>query len=540
MFRYLNKIIRNDRFRKVAQSTSGQAAVVLILVIAIVLIFYAVSLNFGHMTQVKGMVTVASNTSASMLASSMASYAQSLSETQLGGGRKKCGWTGIAAILLIIFLLIIAYFVPAFLPYVSQIIAGIIVAAAALVLQVVVVQPGITNAWNRMVTKTLSLSNQFTESSIQSALSKTVTDGVNVPDVVDGDGDGLWVADPSSSPPYADRISRYAAYYTQRIKNVGEGPTEVIEAFLEALDEFLHEGGDGWGVHDHMLADNCFGTAECHPCCVPDEVVIDDVLVDELRPEDCEDVDWKVLCAAASPYGPTEYPWMYDPTYENPLNGFYSLRESIGKDDEHQDFYKYNVLTPSNPPLDWNPNRTPQNPHSSDDRGFYLEDATNFYIPPYYNPDIPENHKGIYPFFHKMADWGVDLSNLDPSVNPKECHWCDIRDSNCPKCGDNGPHPHPSEIPQLILPLDPAIPADGLVHNTTYYVDGENVIPGDPPLWADKVDLPTDIIAKPEICAEKSLYPTPTGDGFWKPGSDQYCSSVWPYTVDCSKNAAAA
>ena len=555
MFRYLNKIIRNDRLRKVAQSTGGQAAVVLILVIAIVLIFYAVSLNFGHMTQVKGMVTVASNTSASMLASSMASYTQSLSETQLGGTRKKCGWTGIFAALIVLIIMIIAILLAPETGGTSLAaglaIAGMVLAGVSLVLQIVVIQPGITAAWNRITSKTLSLSNQIVENAIQSALSKTVTDGVSVPDVVDGDGDGLWVADPSSSPPYADRISRYAAYYTQRVKNVGEGPAEKIREFLDALEEFVHEGSDGWGIHDHMIADNCFGTSECHPCCVPDEVIIDDVLIEELRPEDCEDADWEFKCAAASPYGPTEYPWMYDPTYENPLNGFYSLRELIGKDDEHQDFYKYNVLTPSNPPLDWNPNRIPQNPHSSDDKGFYLEDATNFYIPLLqippldYYPDIPENHKGIYPFFHKMADWGVDLSNLDPSVNPRECHWCDIRDSNCPECGDNGPHPHPVEITQLDLPDVPDFDPSTLVINTTNYVDGNNDgllasggVPGvDPPLWADKVDLPTGIIAKPEICAEGSLYPTPTDDGFWKPGSDQYCSSVWPYTVDCLKNA---
>jgi len=58
MFQFLNKMIHNNSLKKVFGSTGGQAAVVLILVIAVVLIFYAVTLNFGYFSQVKGMTTI--------------------------------------------------------------------------------------------------------------------------------------------------------------------------------------------------------------------------------------------------------------------------------------------------------------------------------------------------------------------------------------------------------------------------------------------------------------------------------------------------
>jgi len=143
-------------------------------------------------------------------------------------------------------------------------IAGAVLAGISVVLQVVVIQPGITESWNRIIQKTLSLSNQFTENAIQSALSKLVTDSVSVPDVTDADVDGIWVSDPSSLPPYVDTISRYSAYYSHRINDVGDGPVLELEEFFEALEEFLNEGSDSWGVHDHMNPETCIGTSDLH------------------------------------------------------------------------------------------------------------------------------------------------------------------------------------------------------------------------------------------------------------------------------------
>jgi hypothetical protein len=344
-------------------------------------------------------------------------------------------------------------------------------------------------------------------------------------------------------------IGRYAAYYTNRLNNIEDGPIEAVKEFLAGMDDFLNVDCDStakwggycpapsatpWAIHDHMLPVICTGSAECHPCCMPQDATFDGVLYEGLRPDTCDpNVDWATECAASSPYGPNGYPWMYDSTYENPFNGFYSFREIIGKDDQHQEFYKDTSLTP---PL-WNPNRIPQNPHAGVDEDFYLEDATNYYIPPYFAPDVPEIYKGIFPFFYKMNDWGVTLPNpitnpFDFLERPRECHWCDpLYYPGCPVCDlqFDGPHPHPLALPQLSLPLDPST----LVYNTTGVVDGYNINPGFPPLWVDKVDKPSDIISEPDLCAE-NFYGTP--NGFWKPGDDQFCSDVWPYSVDCAKN----
>ena len=69
--------------------------------------------------------------------------------------------------------------------------------------------------------------------------------------------------------------------------------------------------------------------------------------------------------------------------------------------------------------IPWDPNRIPQFDH--DGTEFYVQDATNFYIPPAYSPTPPEPNKGIYPYFHKIKDWGVELDALDIASNPREC-----------------------------------------------------------------------------------------------------------------------
>src|SRR3989338_6445485 len=87
---------------------NGQVAVILILVVAAALIFYAVSLNLGRISQTKTMTTIAADTAASTLGSYMASFGQSLFMTSLGGDRKVCNWTGVVAAILVVIIVIIA------------------------------------------------------------------------------------------------------------------------------------------------------------------------------------------------------------------------------------------------------------------------------------------------------------------------------------------------------------------------------------------------------------------------------------------------
>lgn len=537
MFRLLNKMIKDNSLTAALKSSKGQVAVILILVIAAALIFYAVSLNFGRYSAVKSVVTIASDTSTGIMASGMASYGQKLSETYLGGAKKKCAFTGILSAIITIIIIIIIIVTHQY-ELLWLVLAALALAVVSFILQVLVVQPGITSAWNRIINKTLSTSNQFTETAIQSALGKAVADPVQVPDVNDIDGDRIWTPDPADLDP-ADTISRFGAYYTERLRRIkGEVPLDV-KNFLDALSGFVHDGGDGWGLHDPVRPEECFGTAECHPCCVPAAIAVEGEPEPEpVRPEECDaGTDWAAVCGDASPYG-RAYPWVYDPYYENPNNGFVSFREQIGRDDEHQLFSKEpadpngaqtKTLALSEPPL------PPVN--------FHLEDATNFYAPPVYSPGT-DNKKGIYPFFYKIADWGVDLTRLDPSERGEHCSWYDERYSGLLDCPPVGSLPLEISLP-LRLPNDPTT----LIYNTNPYVDSvsDNTM-GEPPLSPDKVTLPGNILARDDECAQTAVYPEPSTDmGFWKRGGDQFCSAedttpddpagtTWPYFAQCSKD----
>ena len=241
MFRLLNNIIRDNFIKRSLRSCQGQVAIILILVIAGMLIFYAVTLNFGKASQAKALTTIASNVSAGQLGSAMASYAQNLSMTQLKGKKKLCMGTGLFGF---IFAFIIAIIATIFSGQGWQLIialVGLVLSVVSLVLQVLVVQPGITSAWNRIISKTLTLRNQITEGAIQAALLKAVEDGVNVPDVTDLDNDRVWVPDPGApgAIPYADTVNRFTIYYGERLQRAKAGDTSFVEDFARALREFL-------------------------------------------------------------------------------------------------------------------------------------------------------------------------------------------------------------------------------------------------------------------------------------------------------------
>jgi hypothetical protein len=303
MLQFFRRIIGAGRLKKRLGNSRGQIAIVMILIIAVALVFYAVTLNLGDFAYSQALVTVASNTSASMLASDMASYGQSLASTSLDGERKVCGWTGVMAaiitiivIVIVIIITIVSYGAGSFFANGGALlIAGLVMAVVALAIQVTVIQPGLTDAWNRIVSKTLSMSNQFTEGAIQNALSKSVTDIMLVPDVNDSDGDRLWVPEAAiGTIPYADTISRYSMYYSERIRQIKEiVPIVGVENFLTALEDFLYiDSTDGdWGIHDPMVAANCRGRAECHGCCVPWEATIWGETITGLRPDTCENYE---------------------------------------------------------------------------------------------------------------------------------------------------------------------------------------------------------------------------------------------------------
>ena len=70
---------------------SGQASLVLILLAAIALIFFAVTLNWGRVSQIKNITTMAATNAAANSVSGIASYGESLIQSTLDGKFEKSG-----------------------------------------------------------------------------------------------------------------------------------------------------------------------------------------------------------------------------------------------------------------------------------------------------------------------------------------------------------------------------------------------------------------------------------------------------------------
>lgn len=564
MIKYLNHIMRRPFRQAPRKSRNGQVAVVLILITAVALIFYAISLNFSRLTQIKTIVTIASDSGAAQLASSMASYGQMVAKTMLDGNIRKCSntnlWVTIISVIVAIILAVVSWGTLTWLGVAIIIVLGI----ASILLNALYLQPGLTSRWNRITSKILSTQDAIIENAIQGGLQKAVTDQKQVPDVWDMDVDRIWVpmatviaANDNVIDP-VDEISRFGVYYNERLRQVVSYNSANLQGFVDALEEFLYEGEDGWGIYDNSSFP-C-SLAECDPCCVPNTTVFYGVsypplencegadpcpaacvsgcaigatgtFQPSLRPATCadstNDVFWSGDCAARSRYG-SSYPWIYQKYFENPNPwGFFSFRELIGRDDEHQLFEK-NPASPNGIQIQ-NALSSPPAPPTN----FLLQDTTRYYVSPPF-ASTTDNRRGIFPFFYKTADWGVDLQSLitNDALNP-QCNWCSPGGGTV--CAATATYP--PEFSQLALPLAPA----SLIYNTTYCVDGINLVAGNPPLAVDKITFPSNIEeddAPAAACAQRALG-TPA-EGFWKRGDDQYCADdsppTWPYSSQCAKH----
>jgi len=483
----------------------GQVAVILILVVAAALIFYAVSINLGRVSQGKTVTTIAADTAASTLGSYMASMGQSVFKTSLGGKRKVCGWTGILITIIAVIIAIIIIIVTwgSGTPF-AMAIVSLVLALGALAMQVMVIQPGLTSAWSDIIWHTMEMRDAFVEQGVQAALGSAVTDPVQVPDFTDSDGDRLWGLDAGNQP--LDEASRFGLYYMeQRINTIPPPASTDVQDFLDALKGFLLDDGDNWGLYDDSgpVCAPFNNSSECDPSCVPS--------TEPAIRQNCED---------NSPYG-TDYPWVYDAYRGNPLNAFISFQEQLGRDDEHAR-YRKNPLDPNGMQ-----NFVPAS-------GFRLEDTTGFYRPPYYPAN--DNRTGSFPFFYKIADWKVDLSApLDLMNKPEQCYWCDPREPTVGACLAG----QPAEIPQLVLPA--GNPPGGALYDTSFCVDGTNLAAG-VVVVPDRVVLPGPpgpggkIEADDDQCAQSAA-----GNpviGIWKRGGDRFCSpggDQFPYWGMCPK-----
>ena len=525
----------------------GQVAVILILVTAAALIFYAVSLNLGRMSQAKTMTTIASDTGASLLGSYMASKGQAIFQTTLGGERKICAWTGIMAAILVIIAIVIIIVTWGVGTHLALAIIAVALAVVSLVVQVAYIQPGLDEMWNDKIWHTMEERDAFVEQGVQKGLSSAVSDNVLVFDANDADMDRVWGLD-TDGVTLLDRINRFGFYYNRRLDAIAAVPPAPVMDFRGALDEFLKEGWDGWGIYDENgpKCDPFNANSECNPCCIlpafwTEEMgcaADDDPDPNIYTPNPAGVASMQTTCQNNSPYG-ANYRWVYDAFRENPTNiptPFISFREQLGRDDEHQDFEKRAA--------DPNGIQDPAAPPPIPPDVFQLPDTTSYYA--------ADNRTGVFPFFYKVADWKVNLDTtaitgepFDLPNKPNQCHWCDPREFAIGPC----PGGQPPEIPQLVL--DAANPPSGAVFNTTLCVDGISTnVPGYPPLAVDMVKLPDPavvpfvgnpsigrVIADDDQCAQDVAGDPNTG--FWKRGGDRFCSpggDAWPYYGNgCSK-----
>ena len=69
--------------REKINNSTGQTALILILITAAALIFLAITMNWGRVAQTKAIVTIAADQAASLLASDVASYGEMQKQTYL-------------------------------------------------------------------------------------------------------------------------------------------------------------------------------------------------------------------------------------------------------------------------------------------------------------------------------------------------------------------------------------------------------------------------------------------------------------------------
>ncbi|MFC1510579.1 hypothetical protein ACFL49_02855 [Candidatus Omnitrophota bacterium] len=500
------------------RENKGQIAIMLILAIAVLFIFYAMALNLGKVSDLKILVTRASTSAASVYSAQIGGMAESYFRTALGGRIRYCRSTSIWGAIFAFIVIIVATYVSAGKatgPVMKAMLAvAVVMAAASLVMQVVVVQPGITSAWNKMMTETMTDVQRFLEVGLQTALTTVVTDQEKVPDWIDMDMDAQ-VASNEGDPE--DTVSRFSHYYTMRLLKSQPNLNSAIGIYLAEMTDLLYgevippdalyADTDNWGLYDPppcwddrsnpcCYLERWNRPSECNSCCEARQL--------DSANDECV-VGYGVDSASCERNSPFEgFPNVYEPVFDNIFNNDYinnpadyymSFRELVGRDDEHKEF----IRDPDN----INDYRQLRNTGAL---VYRVEDTTGYQrndiydrIYPFGVGDYPGNlwdsgqgevdllrSKGVFPFLYKYQYWGLSLDDLGPEVNREHCHWYDTDIAPVAGCGDFSEWPRElydfeGGSEHLKLPRDPA----GLICQKNAFVDNRTVvIPDVPPEYS--------------------------------------------------------
>ncbi|MCR4337126.1 MAG: hypothetical protein NUV91_04895 [Candidatus Omnitrophica bacterium] len=272
MLRRIHNLIKHHIHERLLSSSSqrGQVGLVLILIIAIGLVFYAVTLNLGSVSQVKTLTVVAANTTAAFLGSTVASHGEAQLQQVLGGDPDRCEFSAaflsLMKIVAIVAIVAIGIATGGFgfgaAAATTTVIGGAIAATMAttsMVLNLTVVDPAITEMINGIMTSTMSQVDRTAENGVQMGLQGVVTDEVMIPDFYDLDHDGRFHKEyfndpteqrglkplPHSGRGYTeDTVPRFSYYLYQRVRKARGGSQENIADFLEGLS-LLVKGNPG-------------------------------------------------------------------------------------------------------------------------------------------------------------------------------------------------------------------------------------------------------------------------------------------------------
>lgn len=568
----------------------GQIAILLIIATAILFIFYAMSFNLAKVSEQKVLVTRASTAASSMFAAQIGGLAESYFRTALGNESRYCRDTSVWGAIFAFIVVIVAtwYCVGTCAGLTAPMAAAIIgLAAASLVMQVVVVQPGMTAAWNKMMSKTMTREDRFMETGLQAGLTTSVSDREQVPDWIDMDMDAYAGG--------ADNISRFSHYYTMRLIMNASDINAALLGYLNALADLLYGSqpsysiygdNDDWGVHDPMdclvnednpcCSDRRTRPSDCNSCCLSFQV---DSANDECRA--AYEVT-RATCAANTPYPDANLPYIYEMGLDNRYNNvgesaFFSFREKIGRDDEITRYGKVSSDI----------NAYEQAILPGPDRVYRLEDTTGYQRNDLYENIYPYNDhplwsggeidvvhgRGVFPFFYKVDEWGMNLNALDPTTQLAHCHWTDLDYlgvAGCRRVDVRGLSrelaPDPSDFAsgrrylqltrnpgELYCQVNAFVDAVGdvggmvpaayvpdLGNCRAVAVDGirdyEEVFPDSPKIVVDEDDdVCANYLVEPfqsECHSNLGGYDQPL-QGFWKKGVDRFCSNDDSYHSGC-------
>ncbi len=281
------------------RNESGQMALLMILLFAVALIFFAVSLNWGRIAQIKTQSLIGANSGAMAAGSVLASDAQSKWMQNIGGSTEdgwpgKCEstsiWTAIVGLILAIVAVILTWGGAIYLVVLA--ITALVMSVANLALQVFVIQPGLTSLWNKLQ-RNLQPDAYFLEQGITSGITAVGTDTALIPDLFDMDTDGKFYGAGGASGK--DEVGRYGFFYTERLKMLQPPALDNVSQFVSKLRVFTN--GDPSRSMDCSLAENLFSAcclsgsqhpaygcewimsdvpcsdpndARCNSCCVPE------------------------------------------------------------------------------------------------------------------------------------------------------------------------------------------------------------------------------------------------------------------------------